>query len=188
MTLRDLLKKKDKVNQSQISEGSSTTVAPAFTLIRSDTHSQEVLAESSFPSAAIESATTAEKAIPEKHSSRFRSLSSASTAARDLKGERRLSQLLNLRSHSHDSRTSSINIPIDLPKIDDSTGGREESEAQWEKRATILAKENPNLRSSTPPEGIPVAALGELLVSEARSNGPPQIGKRYISDAKGDVR
>ena len=183
MTLRGLLKKKAKVDEPQSPEQSSSPTGPEFKIIRSDTHSQEVLVGPFSPSTNIESIAVYEKPGPSKRSSRFRSLSNASSVARDLKGERRLSQLLNLRSHSHDLRTSSANIPIDLPKIDNDDEGHEEREARWEERATILAKENANVRSSVPPEKLCSISPSVPTVPITKATAA-----QHISNAKGDVR
>jgi len=64
-----------------------------------------------------------------------------------------------------------VNIPTDLPNIDDTNKGQEEKEAQWEERATILAKENPNLKHNGP-DGL---------------TGTRPAPNRYISNAQGDV-
>jgi hypothetical protein len=45
--------------------------------------------------------------------------------------------------------TSSVNIPADLPEPSSGAAKGEEEEAQWEKRATLLAKSNPNQQSAS---------------------------------------
>ena len=102
--------------------------------------------------------------------------STGSAGSGHSQGEKRLSTRLHFGSHSRSSSAESINVPGDLPKIDDGPG--EEKEAQWEKRATILAT------------GGVVAMQGRSRdLSPAESNGTsrPTLS-RSISDAKGDVR
>ncbi|KAJ5591889.1 uncharacterized protein N7459_002258 [Penicillium hispanicum] len=93
-----------------------------------------------------------------RRSSRSGSVSSPSPP--QPRRERRLSHLLHLdhrRSRSN-SRDSSANIPADLPQILDEQGGdKQEREAQWEKRATVLVQHNaqigsPGLSSPLQPE------------------------------------
>ncbi|CAK3891084.1 hypothetical protein MYCFIDRAFT_193195 [Lecanosticta acicola] len=118
------------------------------------------------------------------------------------KGERRLSQRLHLhrrdRSRSA-SLESSSNLPQDLPEAPDSVGpahggpdtkrvvedkgtkeAKEQREAQWERRATILAMNNPLRDGRLQTE----QQEGKSLPAGARSRS----GSRSISDAAaGDV-
>jgi len=71
--------------------------------------------------------------------SRLRSSSGGSEDSAGSRSEKRLSSLLNIRPSSQGSRSSPINVPSDLPDIND-TGETDDKEAQWEKRATILAQ------------------------------------------------
>ncbi|MCJ1405028.1 hypothetical protein MMC11_008254 [Xylographa trunciseda] len=184
MTFKDLLRRKERTHhERQAEHGPSAPVAsiPDFTFIRTDTNTQEIIEPPSPPS---------ERAVPVRSGSsnnarrptRFRSSSNASSSSKEPKAERRLSSLLSLRSHSH----SSINVPPDLPSIDAGTEGDEEQEAKWEQRATILARENPNLKHGVlPTEERRVAAASPSLLFDATSDTRPIIS-RSISDAQGD--
>ena len=194
MTLKDLLRKKDTIKgHSQLPSDHVPT--PEVILMRSDTQTQEII---SAPSYLEEEAPLVRKSEEgsssprsPKSPSRFRSLSTTSTASKDSKAgtterpgnERRLSQLFHRRSPSHGSRHSSIHIPTDLPQIEDSTKPSEDQEALWEERATLLAKENLNLR-----RGISAEIASTL--NEDSHTGPKSTpaSVRHISDAQGDVR
>jgi len=63
---------------------------------------------------------------------------------------------LSSGSKSKGSSTTSVNIPADLPEIGPEIKGEGEEEEAWEKRATILAKSNPN----TPGEGKEAVGMG----------------------------
>ncbi|KAL8939722.1 MAG: hypothetical protein Q9216_003200 [Gyalolechia sp. 2 TL-2023] len=179
MTLRDLLKKGEKIRedagQKQPVEDESPPVSQ-FTFMRSDTNTQEVISPPSF--ADDYDPHLAKDAQPRtKRFSRFRSSSNASTTSNtSTRGEKRLSHRLHLGAHSRSSSVSSTNVPSDLPPINDKVGEGEEKEAQWENRATILAQGNPVAKQGRSREN-----------SVAGSTGRPTIG-RSISDAKGDVR
>ena len=195
MTLKDLLKKRNKANEQQplgdLPVPPRATVQE-FTFVRSDTNTQEILSlssSSSDPPANGPSASTSAKneSSPSKRRSRLRSSSNASITSRDSRRERRLSSLLNLRSHSNESRKSSANVPADLPQIDD-VHEDNEKEAKWEERATILAKGNPNLKSETMLDDhrtVPKTTEYSLHNREA-GEGETNVTKQ-ISDARGDV-
>lgn len=174
MTLKDLLTRKDSSNSrggsSRAVGGSSPVVkgsSPEFTLMRTNTNSQEIIRP---PSPISEGRPTlaADSPSPSRRPFRFRSSSSVSTIPKDARSERRLSSLLHLRNNS---RGSSVNIPTDLPNIDETNKGQEEKEAQWEARATILAKENPNLKHN----------------GTDGPTGMRPVPNRSISNARGDV-
>lgn len=153
--LKDLLKKKDKVHAESSSSSSTAQhlvppeAPPAFTFLRTTTNTQEVIIPPTYPG----DQPTPEQ-LPGKRLSRFRRHSNTANAppAGDHsdkldtrpKSERRLSERLHLGSRNRAASTSSVNIPADLPEIQG-----EEGEEVWEKRATLLAKSNPN----TPDEG-----------------------------------
>lgn len=155
--------------------------------MRTDTNTQEIL---ELPSPPHEESHPPIRESPSsgKQISRFRSSSNASTASREPKSDRRLSSFLNLRSHSH---SSSINVPTYLPSIDGNTKGTEEQEAQWEERATILAKENPNVRHNAllaeQSRDATTPTTRKTLVSSVSGDARP-VPRRSISDAQGDVR
>ena len=172
MTLGDLLKKREKIR-----EGSGEKQAPPpFTFMRTDTNTQEVISPPTF--ADDQQNLQGKTSLEKKRFSRFRTSSNASAKSTTSNtSEKRLSSRLHLGSHSRSSSAGSINIPSDLPAISDGIGESEDKEAQWENRATILAKENPVVKQSRSREN---SAGGASL------SGRPALG-RHISDAKGDV-
>ena len=195
MTLKDLLKKRNKLEKQQPLEDLPVpprATVQEFTFVRSDTNTQEILSlssSSSDPPANNPSVSTPgnDESSPSKRRSRLRSSSNASITSRDSKRERRLSSLLNLRSHSNESRKSSANVPADLPQIDDIHEDNEK-EAKWEERATILAKGNPNLKSATMLDdhpSVPKTTELNLYTREAGSRGTNVTNQ--ISDARCDV-
>ena len=151
MTLKDLLKKRERIKDGTlaITEVSCEEESPSsFTFMRSDTNTQELIRPPTFPNDNEE--PIPESASTSKRFSRFRSASNASTSSRTSnkgeKSEKRLSQRLRLGSHSRASSQNSMNIPADLPDIKDLSIGAEDKEAKWEERATILANSNSNVR------------------------------------------
>ena len=180
MTLRDLLKKREKIRedgrQEQATAEEQNPSAAQFTFMRTDTNTQEVISPPTF---ADDDKPQLKKDTPPhtKRFSRFRSSSNASTVSNaSSRGEKRLSHRLHLGSHSRSSSISSSNVPGDLPVISDEIGDSEEKEAQWENRATILAQENPVAKQSRSRQSSVVGSSGRPAIS------------RTISDAKGDVR
>ena len=152
MSLRDLLPKRGRTNSQD--QNSSQNVANVL-IVRSDTNSEEILSTSQpFP----------DTVAHDKRHSRFRSFSGA-CISKD-RSERRLSSLLTLKSPSRERRNSSANVPADLPSIEP-RASHEDEEAQWEKRATLLAQKNARVELSTSPRR-------------------PTIS-RQISGARGDV-
>ncbi|KAL8809365.1 MAG: hypothetical protein Q9200_003486, partial [Gallowayella weberi] len=189
MTLRDLLKKKEKIKgdaaqQKNGSEKDPTTgqePSPTqFTFMRTDTNTQELISPPTFPEDDKPHSTKDTKdtnSHGKKRFSRFRSSSNASVASNASKAsEKRLTSRLHLGSHSRSSSIGSTNIPSDLPAINDEAVDGEEKEAQWENRATILAQENPMMKQGCP---------GENSTGGSGLGGRPALG-RHISDAKGD--
>jgi hypothetical protein len=166
MTLKDLLKKKEKTKD----EGGPplppkgptlSPDVPEFTFMRTTTSTQEVIAPPSFPGD-----PTREQPMlspdPHKKFGRFRRHSNAGHTepiAEDSKGENRLSRGLHF---GRQRSSSSVNIPEDLPDISVTVARNEDDEARWEKRATILAKGNilnqsgsttPNFEQGNPMNG-----------------------------------
>ncbi|KAI3398303.1 hypothetical protein diail_9526 [Diaporthe ilicicola] len=167
MGLRDILKKKDKIDEddSKREETVKSLQAPEFTFIRSDTHSHEVIHPPSDPNSQnpsnenvnFLSASDAQYSLggaggeggvsrPRRISDAFKTRSRGSSAsgrpssmpAPDKGGpSRRISQRLHLKR----APASSGNVPENLPEIVVAgAGGEDEAEKQWERRATILAK------------------------------------------------
>ncbi|KAL8653280.1 MAG: hypothetical protein Q9226_003916, partial [Calogaya cf. arnoldii] len=178
MTLRDLLKKREKIRddagEKKEPASSKDSPRPEFTFMRTDTNTQELISPPTFAGD-----QQPESTIPheKKRFSRFRSSSNLSAKSTTSNAsEKRLSSRLHLDSHSRSSSFGSVNIPSDLPAISDQVGESEEKEAQWENRATILAQENPVVKQSRSREN----SLGTSGL-----NGRPAL-PRSISDAKGD--
>ncbi|KAI4201172.1 MAG: hypothetical protein LQ346_002226 [Caloplaca aetnensis] len=174
MTLRDLLKKREKIREDA-SEAQRSPPAD-FTFMRSDTNTEEIISPPTFADD-YRPHLTKDTHSHTKRFSRFRSSSSASTASNaSSRGdkEKRSSRRLHLGSHSRSSSIGSGNIPSDLPTISDDVGDSEDKEAQWENRATILAQENPVAKQ---------ARSRQNSVAGSSVDGRPGIG-RSISDAK----
>ena len=183
MTLKGLLKKRDKIREdvmpTHTSLPSQLQTPPEFTFMRTTTSTQEVITPPSF-AGDNDPIPSPPKQNKRSSFSRLRSSSNASTASTGSNNqtphsEKRLSARLHLRSRT--SSNSSIHVPTDLPTINDAAG--EEKEAQWEERATILA--NANKRSSQE------APVEKGLQRPGSSEGPPAPGCS-ISSAEGDVR
>ncbi|KAL8790827.1 MAG: hypothetical protein Q9213_000451 [Squamulea squamosa] len=177
MTLRELLKKREKIRddgEKKVPVEAQDSPPTQFTFMRTDTNTQELISPPTFAEdLKIQSTTHHEK----KRFSRFRSSSNASTKSNASNAsEKRLSSRLHLGTHSRSSSLGSANIPSDLPAISDEGGESEDKEAQWENRATILAKENPVVKQGRSRENS--------LVGSSLSARPP-LG-RNISDTKGD--
>ncbi|KAL8693132.1 MAG: hypothetical protein Q9218_001984 [Villophora microphyllina] len=180
MTLRDLLKKKEKIKQDagQPQSESADDLSPTeFTIMRSDTHTQEVISPPSF--AEDYNPQLTKDTHPDKRRfSRFRKASNASTISTvSSQNEKRLSSRPHFGLHSRSSSVGSVNVPSDLPTINDGAGEGEEKEAEWEKRATILAQENMVVKQTRSREGSVTTGSG--------AGGRPAI-TRSISDAKSD--
>ena len=169
MTLKDLLKRKKKKDNVSVSQGLDPVPhPPKFTIIRSDTNTREIINPPSFAS---DSASPPCREV--KRYSTFRNVPSGFTESRGSKGDRRLSSLFHLRSSSHESRASA-NLPTNLPDIDD-LQGKEDKEAQWERRATILARENTNLQSSASFSGA--AAEASESITNVNGNVRTLVGE-----------
>jgi len=142
MTLKDLLKKKDKVKDEGLrpepKDSLSPNPVPEFTFLRTTTTSEEVIAPPTYPGD--------RPPEHEKHHSRFRRHSNAAQATAQSpdqpksRSEKRLSEKLHIGSRSRTASTSSVNIPADLPDVGNDVAKTAEDEAKWEKRATLLAK------------------------------------------------
>ena len=177
-SLRNILHKRD-----ELTDTAPNPPPPEFKLIRSDTHTQEIITgPSDQTDSAHLSSTTQETRPPSSprrsfqlfnRTSRAGSASSQSPPRR----ERRLSNLLHLDSRSRsNSRDSSTNIPADLPQINDDQGAtKQEREAQWEKRATVLVQRNPQFGTSGPSlPGQVEESLGLGLGEQTRSRSSSQ--------------
>jgi hypothetical protein len=184
MPLRDLLKKKDKIANSDVPAAPEKAVPaapPEFTFIRSDTHTQEIISPPSFDSEHSAKATSADDHTGSRTSKLFgRNRSASNTSAvsaasgdsskaKNASSSKRISQRLHLRK----SDVGSASVPDDLPEIDvgEEVGGGAES--QWEKRATILAKQNETSRSRppTPNSAAPEAGFSNMSLEHGKEKG-----------------
>lgn len=169
MGLRDILKKKDKIEDSDENrreDAVDSLQAPEFTFIRSDTNTQEIIHPPSDPNSLrgshedVNYLSTSDAHIseggggvaggasqPRRLSDAFWSRSRGSSASSRNSSipekhspVRRISQRLQFRR----GPVSSEHVPQDLPEIVVPADGREgdqtAAELQWEKRATMLAK------------------------------------------------
>lgn len=167
MGFRDHFKKKDD-EPAEAAESSSSPqnlAPPQFTLIRSDTSTQEQVwpppAAPKEPDAfdqflSAKEPSKARRSLDVFRSGRSRSASASSqssyggSSSNNNKESRRLSHRLHLNRHTVESSES---VPANLPDIEatDPTD-KDGAESQWEKRATMLASQNDMARSrpSTP--------------------------------------
>ena len=193
MPLKDLLHKKDKLSNPEVkglAVSQHVATPPEFTFMRTDTNSQEIIAPPTFDGDGPLGRPTTPTGPQRKGFGRLRSGSKASAAQpaspETEKEHRRLSQRLHLTSKSRTSSSSSVNVPADLPKIDDPYSEHEdkqEKEAQWEERATMLAKGGLAQDNKTP-----AAEMAQMSISPFSETASQRSGSRprSISDAKGD--
>ncbi|KAI8949708.1 HCP-like protein [Xylaria longipes] len=174
MGLRDLIKKKDRLGESDTgySETLNRLAGPEFTFIRSDTNTREIIYPPSHGASdrhlsARETGSPASKARRSLDVFRPRSRGNSLLAASGdndgdsptRKEHRRLSHRLGLSRHV--PKTSEYvpeNLPENLPQINITTSNdpttaetkeaKEAREQQWEKRATILATTNEERQKS----------------------------------------
>ncbi|KAL4803011.1 hypothetical protein BDV18DRAFT_48450 [Aspergillus unguis] len=194
MPLRELLHKKDALNNSSEEYATGTldprpNAVPEIRFIRSDTSTQEII----IPPAHLdddEHLASPASPRPSSSSSHRRSLNpfhrsrspSESQEPASPRGERRFSHLL--RRDRRGSLSSSINLPPDLPQIAVNSGDEQDREAQWEKRATILAQRSSQCGSpshSPTPSRSP-GSENVRFRSHSRSSSHSQI-----NDPQGDV-
>jgi TPR repeat protein len=204
MPLRDLLKKKDKIQDDEVSapapvQETKLPQASEFTFVRTDTHTEEVIQPPYYEgddSEPTQEQTTAEHTTPPTTPERKRGLGrfrkspgpSISPEIHPEKERRRLSQRLHITPKSRASSTSSANVPSDLPTIDDAyneSGDREIKEAKWEERATILATNHPG--PSPAHAAAPTSALENLNLDVDGNRSGSNSRPRSISDAQGDA-
>ncbi|KAK2875157.1 hypothetical protein FQN49_001721 [Arthroderma sp. PD_2] len=142
---------------------------PEFRIIRTDTNTEEPIEVPAFQS--IESGPTS----PRKSFGLFRrSLDASSPDRRSSQDshsprESRLSRL-HISRRSRSGSSSSTNLPENLPEIENDIADDQEREAQWEKRATVLAQKRSH--SSLSPG-----------LQQGRSRSP-SVGR--VNDPEGD--
>lgn len=183
MGIRDVLKKKDRIQGEPVDRETANGLAGSeFTILRSDTHTQEVIYPPSHltPDPGDHLAATDSKAAARprrsldvfRPRSRDNSVSSAGSDTSRKDGHRRLSHRLHLSRHPSTSEYVPENLPqIKLPV--DGSDDKDATELQWENRATILAQENEKIRNhSVAPSPSRERAGSELRTpSPARKDG-----------------
>lgn len=188
MGLRDFLKKKDDLAKGDTGADALKRLdAPEFTIIRSDTTTQEIIYPPSGPT--NEKLLSAKEPRKSRHSldvfrsSRSRSPSNASqTSQNSKKDPKRLSQRLHL-SRAPDS---SDHVPENLPEIiqPHDAQDKDAEESQWENRATILASQNDRARSRpttpVPTDGVANLSLGKAPGSPGGQN--KSVSSKAIDD------
>ncbi|KAF2766230.1 HCP-like protein [Teratosphaeria nubilosa] len=171
---------------------------PEFTFKRTTTETEEIIQPPTFPGDVVPNGQSAgQEKRKRRHTLSFRKPSRDSGKKEPpveigdeklplrSKAERRLSERLGLhRERSRSTSTEpSTNLPVNLPEAPEavaplSTHGdpadhhkaqREQQEAQWEKRATILAQSNPHLVEEQQPQ---------REKSRSRSRSPSILDKR----------
>lgn len=182
-SLRNILHKRD-----ELTEPTEPPATPEFKLIRSDTHTQEIITTQDSDADLLSSPTQETRSSPRRSFQLFNRSSRAGSASSQSppRRERRLSTLLHLDSRSRSNSRDSVNLPADLPQIEDDQGAsKQEREAQWEKRATVLVQRNPQFGysgSSLPGQVEEPVGLG---VEQARSRSSSR--SRVVSDPDTDV-
>ncbi|KAK3330822.1 hypothetical protein B0H66DRAFT_75857 [Apodospora peruviana] len=209
MGLRDLLKKKQTLEDGDGDGPDPATIrrlaAPEFTFVRSDTYTEEVIHPPGGPAGSdanddASSYLTVDSNKGSKSSrlsldifrsnskrvggaSGGRSRSESVSSGKSASGGKRLSQRLHLSR----SPMSSENVPQDLPEIVVPEGGEDDkdgTELQWEKRATMLAKENEKNRSRpATPVGTVTEFLPQLNLDGPRDEAPDKaVSSKAIDD------
>lgn len=186
MPLRDLLHKKDKIDNHQTAPLPDPSPSQEFRFVRTDTHTEEDINPPAYEGD-YDSQHGDSLQSPKRRSffRRSHSPSSSDVSPHREKGERRISNLLHLdRSISRSSSTTSVNVPADLPQIENDPGNEQEREAQWEKRATTLIQGNLRLASSP---GQPSSSPGGYGSEQPQQQRSRSRSNSRINDPKGDV-
>lgn len=186
-------------------KGTASLGVPEFRFIRSTTSTEEVIEPPTYPGDGRSGGGSKEqkRTLGFRNSSNSSitkdptaAVASSGAGEKQLpvrsKGERRLSERLHLHRRDRSrsvSGESSTNLPQDLPEAPEAVQARlksssvetedkdakEQREAQWEKRATILAMNSP-LRD------------GQIQQDQSQQNNPRSRSRSpSVSDAKGDV-
>jgi hypothetical protein len=155
MPLRDLLKKKGGARHDEKEQQSFLDIPQddsQFKFIRTTTNSQEEISPPAFPDDRRQQLPTLTPIIEKRQ--RGHSLFRRHSPSNAAEGEasKTLSDRLHLVSRSRSASSSSVNIPANLPEIDGAAVNNEDKQAEWEKRATLLAKGNALSRSASPLE------------------------------------
>ncbi|KAK8162960.1 hypothetical protein BKA80DRAFT_204219 [Phyllosticta citrichinensis] len=176
MTLKGLLRKKDRMRTDDTvpsHHGLAPPGPPEVTIIRTTTTMQERISPPSYPGDGEKSPRLLP--IPGKQNENQRRLSifrRPSQLAPDGRGAARNDKRLSERLHLSRPRANSslVNLPSNLPAISVEVARSTEEQAEWEQRATALAK------------GTLISKGDGLGCETARSPSPS------VSDEPGDVR
>lgn len=173
MPFRDILKKKDRITDNDAPPPASMAYEPpqrnfpegempVFTFLRTDTHTQEIIAPPSFSSADSDKKGPFSRSNDDEaeSSSFYRGAGaghlsaghsrSPSTSSQSSDKSKSRTKRISQRLHFRRSNPSSPNVPADLPDIapvEVDENGNPAKESLWEKRATILALKNGQERS-----------------------------------------
>lgn len=201
MTLRDLLKRKEKVEETpafdslqnpEVERLSYEHDPPEFTFLRTTTNTQEIISPPSHPEdtkEAQDGVTQIQPAVQPDASTSSRSPSrlrrsfirhrepkDTSEGSTDTKISRSLSERLHLKSR----RESTSNNDNAAYIVEGDIARDQEGEAQWEKRATILAENNPLIDQSIVNHRHSTLYASQGEKSDRRSRSPS------ISNPEGD--
>ena len=206
--LRELLKKKDKIESDPQPQPQPAGLnVPEFTIMRTTTTQEEIIQPPDYPDhdhdLSPEKKKSKEKSKEHRHTLGFRRSSNAEQTKDPTaqmaelsvrpKQDRRLSERLHMMRHSRSpSADASQNLPQNLPDAPTAVGyagaakgappeekdENEQREAQWEKRATMLAQKNPLLEQQQQQQQR--GRDQEKPGSKGRSRSPS------ISDQRGD--
>jgi TPR repeat protein len=198
MGLRDLLKKKDDVNQAP--DSSMETIqrlnGPEFALVRSDTHTYEIIHPPGHPQNDNPSydnnylSTQGQEPRKSRRSLdvfRSRSASASDGASGGTSSGKRLSQRLHLTR----APASSERVPQNLPDIVLPADPKDQdgAESQWEHRATMLASQNEMARSRPgTPSGSGSPGMPEIQVHQSPDAGNVVSSKATDSDIQEAIR
>jgi len=186
MPLKDLLKKKDKIDIVE-PQPPPLPQANAFTFMRTDTNTEEYITPPAFddeeelPAAEPRSPLASRRSFGRFRKSVSPSPSDSSSPEKEKKEHKRLSQRLHL-TKDRSASTSSVNLPSGLPVIEDAyteSGDRRETEAKWEERATILAGRSPVM--------LPQSLAGNMENISLSPSGQSPSRPLSINDPSSDV-
>lgn len=179
MTLKDLLKKKEKIRE----EGAAPSVSrgptlapgvPEFQFFRTTTSTQETIEPPSFPGDPTRDQPLLSPG-PRGKFGRFRRSSNAAQQGIQQGGDDGKPKQLAERLHFGRARSSSsVNVPDNLPEVGgDGVARTEEEEAKWEQRATVLVTQGLQHGSSQPGtpsfENANFMATGRPTTARSRS-------------------
>lgn len=189
--LKDILKKKDKLDNDVVDDRPPLPQANEFTFVRTDTNTEEYIKppafddDRRFPGLAEPKSPSSSR----RSFGRFRKSVSPGSAASDTsspekekKEHRRLSERLHL-NRDRTASTSSVNLPSDLPDLDGTyhnSSDRQETEAKWEERATLLASKSPIMPANSLSGDLESLNLGSPTV-------PSPSRPRSINDPASDM-